>query len=121
MNPADEPGSLPLFSCVPQPQNPDSIGLDLVTHFVVTDDQLAYVALPEIGQPLAQMGMSPKVLRACLELRKNGLRRAEIERRKEGVQPDKIAKRLAGPDHAHVGGGKGLSVPRLSIQASTSL
>lgn len=103
-----------------QPQNPDGIGLDLVAHLVIADEQASHFTVPEIGHPLAQERMGLKMPGPGFDLIEDQSCGTRMARGQKSVQPDKITEHFAGPDYAHEGGGKAWSVPRLAIQASTS-
>ena len=112
---------LPVLSGVPQPQNPDGIGLYLVTHLVVTHDQPAHLTVAKVWHPLAQARMGLKMPGPGFDLIEYQSCRPCMAGSQKSMQPNQIGERFAGPDYAHVGGGNSWSVPRLAIQASTSL
>src|SRR3546814_529707 len=103
---------------MPEAQDEDGPGRDLVAHLVIADDDPADLAWLIGFQLLADPRIIEQAIRRMGELLDHARRRVGGDRTQMLVQTHKVRRRLAGPLDLHLTGeGSGLSVPRLSAHA----
>jgi hypothetical protein len=103
---------------MPQAQDEDGAGGDLISHLVATDDDPAHLARLIGFQFLLDPRIAEQPIRCMGKPLDHARRRFGRDRALMSVQAHKVRGRFAGPLNLHsTGEGCGLSVPRLSAHA----